>query len=126
MNGGTRIMDRTAGWMLIAALAGVAAPAAALPTPSTRLVACPSGDCLLVSGRRETGDASVTLNGHPVAVEGGRRWQFRLPVATLRTWCEANARSVSIGVAGVEMRAKLPIGMMVRPQALTMLVIRTK
>ncbi|MET0248296.1 MAG: hypothetical protein ABW164_01055 [Sphingobium sp.] len=116
-------------WSLIALVAGVAGfatPASAMSAPSTRLVSCVSGDCLQVSGHRADRNAPVTFNGRPIAVEGERRWQFSLPVSTLRLWCEPNVRAVSIGVDGAETRTRLPIGMMVRPHELTMLVIRTK
>ncbi|WP_031304529.1 hypothetical protein [Sphingobium quisquiliarum] len=119
-------MSAIARWMLIPAFAAAATPAIAAPEPGTRLVECRSGDCLLVTGHRDHRGSVVAINGHAVAVEGGRRWQARLPVETLRAWSAPNARTITIAVDGAETEARLPIGMFVQPEKLTMLVIRAK
>lgn len=112
-------------WMSVLPLMA-ATPALATTEPSTRLVECQTGDCLLVTGYRDDADAPVTINGRAVSVEGKARWQLRLPVQTLRAWSTPNARSITISVDGEEKEARLPTGMFVRPEMLTMLVIRPK
>lgn len=121
-----RIMPLAAKWILVPAFVASAMPAIAAPEPSTRLVECRPGDCLLVTGRRDHRNATVSINGHAVAVEGARRWQVRLPVDTVRAWSAPSARTVTISVDGAETEARLPIGMFVQPKALTMLTIRVK
>lgn len=119
-------MPPAAKWMLIPVLLGSATSAFAASEPSTRLVECSTGDCLLVTGRRDDRHAPVSINGHEVAVKGTWRWQARLPVETFRAWSAPNARTVTISVDGEEAEARLPVGMFVRPEELTMLVIRPK
>ncbi|WP_231568046.1 hypothetical protein [Sphingobium herbicidovorans] len=121
-----RIMPPAAKWMLIPVLLGSATSALAAPEPSTRLVECSTGDCLLVTGRRDDRHAPVSINGHEIAVKGDCRWQARLPVETFRAWSAPNARTVTVSVDGEETKARLPVGMFVRPEKLTMLVIRPK
>jgi len=119
-------MSPAARWMLIPLLLGSATPAFAASAPSTRLVECLTGDCLLVTGRRDDRHAPVSINGHKVAVKGTLRWQTRLPVETFRAWSAPNARTMTVSVDGREAEARLPVGMFVRPEELTMLVIRPK
>jgi hypothetical protein len=59
----------------IAVALGLAAPALAAGEVSTRAVDCRAGNCLQVSGRRDSAAAAVLINGHAVAVEGGRSWR---------------------------------------------------
>jgi hypothetical protein len=101
-----------------ACLAYVASPAMAAPEPSTRLVRCDSGNCLLVTGYRESAASEVSINGQAVKVEGKRRWQVRLPVETVREWSAPWARTIQVqlhdsatkGTSSEE--AVLPIGLM--------------
>jgi len=100
------------------AAGGLAVPAMAASAPTTRLVACPAGSCLAVSGRRPSVEAAVLINGHAVGVEGGRRWQVRLPLATVRDWSEPRARTIVVTTydAAAQARASdeadLPIGLL--------------
>ena len=119
-------MRATATWMLIPAIIASATPAIAASESRTRLVECRTGDCLLVTGRRDDRNAVVAINGRTVPVEGALRWEIRLPVDTLRAWSAPDARTVTISVDGVESEARLPTGMFVQPEQLTMLVIRVK
>lgn len=112
-------------WMSVLPLLAVT-PALAATEASTKLVECQTGDCLLVTGYRADANAPVAINGRAVTVEGKARWQLRLPVQTLRAWSAPNARSITISVNGEEKEARLPTGMFVRPEMLTMLVIRPK
>jgi len=109
-----------------ATLAASAAPAIAAPEPSTRLVECRSGSCLLVSGSRDDDGSAVIINGHAVPVEGARRWRVRLPVDTVREWSVPYARTITVSVAGAENEARLPIGMLGHAKNLSMLMVRVK
>jgi hypothetical protein len=109
--------------------ATTASPAAAAAEPSTRVVKCKAGSCLLVSGRRADTGSAVAINGHAVAVEGGRKWQVRVPVATVREWSAPLARSITVSVSdprtGAEAarEAALPIGLLGQAEDLAMLVV---
>lgn len=112
--------------LMLSPLLAMSAPALAADAPSTRLVACGSESCLLISGRRADAAAPIVVNGHAVAPEGGRRWRVRIPVATVRAWSPPYARSVSVRVADVAHEARLPIGMLGTSGDLAMLVVRVK
>jgi hypothetical protein len=102
----------------IACLAYAASPALAASGPSTRLVRCDAGNCLLVSGYRKTAASEVRIGGHAVSVEGKRNWRARLPVETVRSWSAPFARTIEIAVHDAQKqsvsydRADLPIGLM--------------
>lgn len=115
------------GLMLGTLLAGVvSAPAVAAREPVTRLVACGTQNCLLVSGQRADSAAPVSINGHVVATEGARKWRVRVPVATIRAWSALHARTISVTVADVSHEASLPVGMLGPSRELAMLVVRVK
>lgn len=107
----------------------VATPAAAETKPSTRLVSCGDDSCLLVTGRRNSADAEVRINGHRVDVKGERNWRVRLPVATVRDWSAPFARKIEVSsynpAASAEgtQFAKLPIGLLGHVPDLASLVI---
>jgi hypothetical protein len=111
---------------------GLASPAMAASEPSTRVVSCRSGSCLLVVGRRDSAASAVSINGHAVAVEGGRSWRVSLPVETVRDWSVPLARTITVAVADVgsplatESEARLPIGLLGHAEDLAMLVISVK
>jgi hypothetical protein len=65
----------------------VALPSAAVAAsgPSTRLVTCRSGSCLLISGERDHAASVVSINGHAVAVEGRRKWWKRCAHGPIRS-----------------------------------------
>jgi hypothetical protein len=116
-----------------AALAAFTAiPAAAGEGPTTRLVKCKTGSCLVVNGRRSHADAAVTINGRAVAAQGARSWRVSLPVETLRLWSRPYARSITVAVTdpttGVSDTAQawLPIGLLGHAEDLAMLVVRVK
>lgn len=113
--------------MLGAALSvGLAAPAMAESEPSTRVVNCASGSCLLVSGNRASTRSAVSINGYVVPVKGGRRWHARMPVETVRAWSPPYARTITVAVDGVSAEADLPIGLLGHSTELSMLVVRVK
>lgn len=101
-------------------------PAQAAPQPKTRLVSCGAEDCLLVTGRRADKGSPVSINGHVVAVEGGRSWRARLPLATVRAWSTPYARSVTVttGPTDSMAEASLPIGLLGHVTNLAALVVR--
>jgi len=108
--------------MVLTASAATAAPAA-----GTRLVSCGAQACLLVTGERSLRDAPVSLNGHRVAVEGGRAWHLLLPMATLRAWSEPYARSLAITTGEGEAReVSLPIGLLGHTTDLAALEVRVR
>lgn len=106
----------------------IASPANAAE-PSTRVVKCKAGSCLLISGRRADASSPVAINGHAVGVEGARKWQVRVPVATVREWSAPLARSITVSVADartgadVVSEAALPIGLLGQVENLAMLVV---
>jgi len=107
--------------------AGLTASPVAASGPTTRLVECRSGSCLLISGRREDARSPVYINGHAVAVEGGRKWRTRIPVETVENWSAPHARTIMVSVAGnMEEEARLPIGLLGHARDITMLVVRVK
>jgi hypothetical protein len=118
---------RNCGILLAAAFAF--APAMASAAPVTRLVDCGAATCLLVAGHRHDPAATVSINGHRVAVTGSRRWQALLPVATVRDWSEPYARSISVAVAGSSTGpadASLPIGLLGHVTDLAFLEVRAR
>jgi hypothetical protein len=109
---------KSASAMVAACLAYGPSPALAASDPSTRLVRCDSGTCLLVAGRRNNAASEVRISGQVVTVEGARNWRVRLPVETVRSWSAPFARTIEItirepGTQGVSLeKADLPIGLM--------------
>lgn len=104
----------------------VSSPAMAAHEPVTRLVACGTQSCLLVSGQRADSAVPVSINGHVVATDGTRNWRVRVPVATIRAWSALHARTISVTVADVSHEASLPVGMLGPAKELAMLVVRVK
>jgi hypothetical protein len=104
-------------------------PALAESKPSTRLVTCGTDSCLLVTGHRQSADAEVRINGHPVVVQGERSWRVRLPVSTVREWSAPFARKIEVSSYNPAMStpashaAKLPIGLLGHVPDLASLVI---
>lgn len=99
-------------------LAYGASPALAASEPTTRLVRCDAGTCLLVAGRRDNTATEVRIGGQAVTVEGMRNWRVRLPVDTVRSWSAPFARTIEITLCnpGTQVvssgKAELPIGLM--------------
>lgn len=106
--------------------ASLTAPAMAASPPTTKLVECQSGSCLLISGRRDDARAPVAINGHAVTVEGARKWRTRVPVKTLSNWAAPYARTITISVADRAEEVRLPIGVLGHAQNITMLIVRVK
>jgi hypothetical protein len=96
----------------------VTSPAFAASEPSTRLVRCDRGNCLLVSGHRDSAASEVRISDHSVTVEGKRNWRVRLPLETVRDWSAPLARTIEITLHDSKTqsvsydRADLPIGLM--------------
>jgi hypothetical protein len=103
--------------ILGAALMSCCAPPAMART-DTKLVHCRPQSCLLVSGHRDNPASIVLINGHAVSVKGGRHWQIRMPVETLRAWSAPLARQIAIttidarGGTPTLQQADLPIGLL--------------
>lgn len=108
--------------------AGLAAPTAAVAAtqPSTRLVECGAASCLLVTGHRDDAKSNISINGHAVSVEGGRKWRARVPVETVRAWSTPYARTIEVSVDGALEDADLPIGLLGHAGDLAMLIVRVK
>jgi hypothetical protein len=111
------------------ALAAVLLPSHA-PAATAKLIRCGAGDCLLVRGHRNSDRATIRVNERAVEARGGRSWEVRLPVATIRDWSTPFARTLSITVAepgGSAERAeavRLPVGLLGQPLELASLVVR--
>lgn len=103
---------------LLGFAAAAAVPAHAAIPPSTHLVSCSAGACLVVSGQRSSSAAAVRINGHRVEVAGQRRWQARLSLDTLREWSPPQARTLVVATLDPatgqvsEDEADLPIGLL--------------
>jgi hypothetical protein len=113
-------------------VAGLASPAMAAAEPSTRVVNCRTGSCLLVQGHRSDAAAMVSINGHVVPVEGSRAWRVSLPVETVRAWSIPLARTIEVTFTDAETHAEtateadLPIGFLGHSENLASLVISMK
>ncbi|WP_295630748.1 hypothetical protein [Novosphingobium sp.] len=105
---------------------GLTQAAQAAPQPSTRLVKCASGSCLLVRGHRVNPAAAVSINGHAIATAGAHKWHARVPVETLRGWSEPYARTITVAVADATTEAGLPIGLFGHTTNLAMITISRK
>jgi hypothetical protein len=111
---------------------GLASPAMAASAPSTRVVACRTGSCLLVTGHRDNAASAVSLNGHVVPVEGDRAWRVSLPVETVRAWSVPLARTIEVTFTDAATHAEtatdadLPIGLLGHSENLASLVISMK
>lgn len=117
---------------LAALFAAALVPAAASAAPQAKLVSCQPVDCLQVSGTRASPDAAVLINGHEVAVEGGRRWRVRLPVATVRDWSSPRARTIRVTLTTpaqdrtIDHDTDLPVGLLGGRIDLAALVVRLR
>ena len=111
---------------------GAASPALAASAPTTRVVSCQEGSCLIVSGSRESPAETVLINGHAVSVEGARNWKVRLPVSVIRDWSQRYARTIEVTTidaataARTLAEARLPIGLLGGTTNLAMLEVRVK
>ncbi|MEO8373710.1 MAG: hypothetical protein ABI471_00690 [Sphingomonas bacterium] len=115
--------------MLVAGLAaGLPSPACAATEPRTRVVACETGSCLLVTGRRTNAASMVSINGRAVSAEGAHNWRVRVPVDTVRKWSAPFARTIVVSVldAGTRTDATaevdLPIGLLGQVEDLALVV----
>ncbi|PZQ63103.1 MAG: hypothetical protein DI544_02740 [Sphingomonas taxi] len=123
-----RSIERVAAVLLAAAFVHAAASAA----PRAKLVSDHPVDCLQVSGTRPSTAAAVLINGHPVAVDGGRHWRVRLPVETVRGWSRPGARTIRVTLAtpaggrAVEYETDLPVGLLGGRIDLAALVVRLR
>jgi hypothetical protein len=117
--------------LVTAATIGLATPATAAE-PTTKLVKCRAGHCLLISGQREHAGSLVRINGREVSVDGNRKWRVRLPVETVRLWSEPHARTIDVAVvdpvtgSADSADANLPIGLLGNVTDLAFLVIQVK
>lgn len=119
--------------MFVAGLAaGFSSPACAAAEPKTRLVACETGSCLLVTGRRTNATSMVSINGRAVSAEGARKWRVRVPVDTVRKWSAPFARTIVVSVVDAGTRTDataevdLPIGLLGQAENLASLVVSAK
>ena len=108
--------------------AGFSAPACAATEPRTRLVACETGSCLLVTGHRANAAEVVSINGRAVSAEGARNWRVRVPVDTVRKWSAPFARTIVVSVVDAGTRTDataevdLPIGLLGQVEDLALVV----
>jgi len=82
-----------------------------------RLRACGPATCVILTGDRADGVVPVTVAGHPVVVEGDRRFQVALPVETVRAWSAPFARSIAVTTTApngkvTTREVRLPIGLL--------------
>ncbi|MEA3388352.1 MAG: hypothetical protein U9R64_03605 [Pseudomonadota bacterium] len=119
-------MQRFALFAVCMTLAAGFAPPSAASSPRTRLIERQSENYLLISGSRDDAGSQITVNGHPVEVDGGRNWRVRLPVDTVRSWSAPRARAVTVAVDGSRFEADLPLGMLGHADRLAMLVVTAK
>ncbi|WP_310535206.1 hypothetical protein [Novosphingobium sp.] len=111
---------------------GMAAPALAASAPTTKVVSCAAGNCLVIWGSRERGSETVLINGHAVSVQGNRNWKVSLPVAQIRDWSQRYARTIEVstidamGVVQTSAEARLPIGLLGGTTNLALLEVRVK
>ena len=114
--------------VILAGLAGLSSPARAATEPRTRVVACETGSCLLVTGRRTNAASMVSINGRAVSAEGARNWRVRVPVDTVRKWSAPFARTIVVSVVDAGTRTDataevdLPIGLLGQVENLTLVV----
>jgi len=115
--------------MLAAGIAaGFSSPACAAAEPRARLVACATGSCLLVTGRRSNAASMVSINGRAVSAEGARKWRVRVPVDTVRKWSAPFARTIVVSVVDTGTRTDataevdLPIGLLGQVEDLALVV----
>jgi hypothetical protein len=116
----------------LALSASLAAPALATTPPSTRVVDCPAGSCLQISGHRASTTATVLINGNAVTVRGERKWRAEVPVETVGAWSEPYARTIEVATFDAATQhktaeqARLPIGLLGNTTELASLVIGFK
>ena len=114
--------------ILAAGPAGFSSPACAATEPRTRVVACETGSCLLVTGRRTNAASMVSINGRAVSAEGARNWRVRVPVDTVRKWSAPFARTIVVSVVDAGTRTDataevdLPIGLLGQVEDLTLVI----
>lgn len=118
--------------LAVAALvAASASPALAASEPSTKLVSCRSGSCLIVSGHRANASSVVLINDHAVTVSGQHNWQVSLPLDTVRNWSAPLARTIEVATfdpatqSRTATEANLPIGLLGHAE-LTSVVVAVK
>lgn len=108
------------------ALAALACAMPAVAQPSTRIVDCDAGSCLLVTGRRSDASVPVRINGRAVMTRGARQWTASVPVDAIRRWASPRARSITVSVGDDQLQAALPIGMLGRPEQLAFVTVTAK
>jgi hypothetical protein len=112
-------------------VATLAPPALAHPA-TARLIACDTGSCLLVRGRRAASATEVRINDRVVAVEGGRSWRVSLPMTTVKEWSGPFARALRVSMSdpsGSVTRTeavRLPVGLLGHDVELAYLVVHAR
>lgn len=96
-----------------------------------RLRACGDDTCVVLTGERADADDAVTVAGHPVAVEGGRRFAVAVPVDQVRAWSAPYARTIAVTTTDrsgtVTTRdVRLPIGLLGHVTELAALEVRSR
>ena len=115
---------------LLATLA--AAPADARRVDGTaRLRHCGTATCVVLTGVRAGRADVVTVAGHPVAVQGARRFEAEVPVDTIRDWSAPFARTVALATVGRDgeiatREVRLPIGLLGHVTELASLEVRSR
>lgn len=121
-----RFLVASCGALTAMSAAGAQQPATA------RLVVCGAEDCLLIRGHRDASQPTVSVNGRKVEATGGMAWRVHLPVATVRDWSRAHARTINIAVGDADGSAdrsetvRLPVGLLGGRVELAALVVRAR
>lgn len=96
-----------------------------------RLRTCGDETCVVLTGER--GDAAdvVTVAGHRVPVQGGRRFEVAVPVDAVRAWSVPFARTVAVTTIDRTGEAttrdvRLPIGLLGHVTELASLEVRSR
>lgn len=102
----------------------------ALAEPQARLVHCGQETCLRLSGQRAQATGAIWIEGHELAVEGGRRWRATVPMATAREWGTPSGGSLTLAVVDTPGKIErlesvaLPPGALGRQVELATLIVR--
>jgi hypothetical protein len=96
-----------------------------------RLRLCGDETCVVLTGERADASDAVTVAGHPVAVEGGRRFSVAVPLDRVRAWSAPYARTIAVTTLDRSGEAttrdvRLPIGLLGHVTELASLEVRSR
>ncbi|TPG21819.1 hypothetical protein EAH87_05145 [Sphingomonas koreensis] len=105
-------------------------PAKAAPETAARLVHCGTDTCLRLDGHRLSAATEVWIDGHELAVSGGRKWHAIVPLSAARGWAVGSGYCVRISLIDpitarqTSSMAALPPGALGPPLELASFVVR--